>query len=115
MEAYLDILVISLAWAFLVIGAVLCVIGGIGLLRFPDVYTRLHPAGVIDTGGVLFIMVGLMLRTDDWLVLVKLLLILFLLFFTSPTATHAVAKAAVTGRIEPWQPETAGRGGKAKG
>jgi multicomponent Na+:H+ antiporter subunit G len=104
MAAYVDMAVIALAWAFLVSGALLCVIGGIGLLRFPDFYTRMHPAGMIDTGGVLFIIVGLMLRTDDWLILVKLLLILFLLFFTSPTATHAVAKAAVAGRIEPWKP-----------
>ena len=103
MAAYLDMAVMALAWASLVLGALLCVIGGIGINRFPDIYTRLHPAGVIDTGGVFFIIVGLLLRTPDLLTQVKLLILLGFIFFTSPTATHAVAKAAQTGRIEPWR------------
>ena len=89
------------SWLCLVAGALLCVAGGIGMIRFPDVYARSHAAGVIDTGGALFILLGLALQAGFTLVTVKLGLIGLLLFFTSPTATHALVKGALAGGLTP--------------
>ncbi len=89
------------SWACLVAGALLCFAGGVGMIRFPDVYARSHAAGVIDTGGALFILLGLALQAGFTLVTVKLVLIGLLLFFTSPTATHALVKSALAGGLKP--------------
>lgn len=89
------------SWLCLVAGALLCLSGGIGMIRFPDVYARSHAAGVIDTGGAYLILLGLALQAGFSLVTVKLVLIGLLLFFTCPTATHALVKAALAGGLEP--------------
>ena len=89
------------SWLCLVAGALLCLSGGIGMIRFPDVYARSHAAGVIDTGGALFILFGLALQAGFSLVTVKLGMIGLLLFFTSPTATHALVKGALAGGLKP--------------
>lgn len=91
-----------LSWGLLVCGGLLLIVGAIGILRFPDLYTRIHPAGLIDTGGASLILCGLMLQSGWSLVTVKLLLILFFLLFTGPTATHALARAALAGGLRPW-------------
>lgn len=75
-------------------GAAVCVIGGIGLLRMPDLYTRIHAAGLTDTMGIGLILTGLMLQSGFTLVTVKLVLILAYMLITSPTSTHALVKAA---------------------
>jgi multicomponent Na+:H+ antiporter subunit G len=81
-------------WFFLVTGSVFCVIGGIGMIRMPDFYTRSHAASITDTLGATLILVGLALHSGLNLVTVKLLFVLFLLYVTSPTAAHALVKAA---------------------
>ena len=81
-----------LSWALLSAGGLLCVIGALGLVRFPETYTRMHAAGVIDTGGATLIIVGLMLQSGLTLETVKLAFILFFLYFTSPTAGYALAR-----------------------
>lgn len=68
--------------------------GTVGVIRLPDFYTRLHAAGMTDTLGAELILFALMLQSDNWQVIAKLLLVAFFLFVTSPTATHAVAHAA---------------------
>lgn len=93
------------SWLCLVAGALFCLSGGIGMIRFPDVYARSHAAGVIDTGGALFILFGLALQAGFSLVTVKLGTIGLLLFFTSPTATHALVKGALAGGLKPLCPE----------
>ncbi len=70
-------------------------------MRLPDLYTRLHPAGVIDTVGVAFTLIGFMIQAGFTFATVKLILILAFIFFTSPTATHALAKAAGHGGLRP--------------
>jgi len=77
------------------------ILGGLGLLRFPDFYTRLHAAGVTDTLCALLIVVGLALQSGFSLLTVKLALILLFLLFTAPTASHALARAAMTDGLEP--------------
>ena len=90
-----------LGWFFLVVGSAFCLIGALGILRFPDMYSRMHAAGVIDTLGAGGILVGLLLEPADWTVTVKLLSIFFFLYVTSATATHALAHAAWTSGLEP--------------
>lgn len=82
------------SWILLMGGAFFLVVGGVGVLRFPDFYTRLHAAGVTDTGGAILILCGLMLQGAFHAATIKLLLILIFFLFTSPTATHALANAA---------------------
>lgn len=77
------------------------VIGGLGLLRFPDFYTRLHAAGMTDTLVALMIIAGLILQTGLTLLTLKLILILLFLLFTTPTASHALARAALADGLAP--------------
>ena len=90
-----------LSGALLLAGSFFVVVGGIGVLRMPDVFTRLHAAGLTDTMGSFFILTGLMLRTEFGGVTLRLALVLAFLWFTSPVATHALAKAALHGGLEP--------------
>jgi len=90
-----------LSWILLLAGTAFCVIGAVGLLRMPDFFTRMHAASVTDTLGAGLILAGLMLQAGFTLVTVKLVTIALLIFFTSPTATHALAKAAIARGIGP--------------
>ncbi|WP_243396492.1 monovalent cation/H(+) antiporter subunit G [Hyphococcus luteus] len=83
-----------LSWGFFLAGGISVVSGAIGIVRFPDFYTRLHAAGVTDTGGAELILIGMLFQAPTWIVAVKILFIGFFLFFTSPVATHAIAHAA---------------------
>jgi multicomponent Na+:H+ antiporter subunit G len=87
---------------FLVIGAVAMLVGGVGILRMPDLFTRLHAVGIIDTLGVAAILIGLATMAGWGLVLIKLLIIFALLMLLNPSASHALARAAVHGAKKPW-------------
>ena len=89
------------SWVCLVGGGYFCVVGAIGLLRMPDFYTRMHAASVIETLGAGLILLGLMLQAGFTLVAVKLLMDGLLIFFASPTATHALARAAMVRGLKP--------------
>lgn len=90
-----------LSWVLLGLGAAFLIIGGIGILRFPDLYARMHAAGVIDTLGCALLLIGLTLQAGLTLVTLKLLLILVFVQFTSPTATYALANAAYRSGLAP--------------
>jgi len=83
-------------------GGLLGVVGAIGILRFPDFYTRMHAAGITDTLCTGFFIGGLMIQFGLTLASVKLLLIFMFMLFTCPTATHALAKAARHNGLKPW-------------
>jgi multicomponent Na+:H+ antiporter subunit G len=89
------------SWILLVAGGLFCIVGGIGLLRMPDFYTRVHAASVTDTLGVGLILLGLVIQAGWTLIAAKLAVIGLLIFFTSPVATHALARAALGRGIEP--------------
>lgn len=97
MSAWID----ALSWVCLGGGGVFCMVGAIGLLRMPDFYTRMHAASVIETLGVGLILAGLLLQAGLTLVAVKLLIVGLLIFFASPTATHALARAAMVRGLKP--------------
>ena len=90
-----------LSWVLLGAGSIFVVIGGIGIIRMPDFYTRLHPVGVTDTMGAGLILAGLCLQAGFSLVMLKLVLIFIFLMFTSPAASHATARAALAAALPP--------------
>ena len=90
-----------LSWIALVSGGLLGIIGGIGIHRFPDFFTRLHAAGITDTLCAALILVGLGLQSGISLVSFKLALVFIFLWFTSPTSSHALANAALHGGLRP--------------
>ena len=90
-----------LSWSCLVVGGLFCVIGALGMLRMPDFYTRMHAASVIETLGAGLLLLGLLLQAGFTLVAVKLLFVGVLIFFASPTATHALARAAMARGLKP--------------
>jgi multicomponent Na+:H+ antiporter subunit G len=94
-----------LSWGFLLAGSFFVIVGGVGVIRLPDLFTRLHAAGVTDTGGAGLVLVGLMFQGGLTLVTVKLLLILGFLWFSSPVSTYAQARAALAGGEEPFWAE----------
>lgn len=97
MAATLDIL----SWIFLIGGGFLGITGAVGLFRFPDFYTRLHAASVTDTLCAGFIVLGLLMQAESAMMVFKLVLILLILTYTSPTAAHALARAAVHAGLQP--------------
>jgi len=97
MTAAIDIL----SWLCLAGGGFFSVVGAVGLLRMPDFFTRMHAASVTETLGVGLLLLGLMLQAGLTLIAVKLAFLGLLIFFASPTATHALAKAALARGLAP--------------
>lgn len=101
MSVLFNLLVDLLSWLLLISGGLFVLISTVGLFRFPDFFTRLHAASIADTLGTLLVLSGLVLQAGFSLVTVKLFLIFFFILFTTPTAAHALAKAALHGKLEP--------------
>jgi multicomponent Na+:H+ antiporter subunit G len=97
MSSVLDIL----SWILLLAGAFFVFTGAVGLLRLPEFFTRIHSAGVTDTLGAGLMLAGMLLQSGSWIVAVKLILIFLFMVITGPTATHALAKAALHGGLIP--------------
>lgn len=109
----------GIAAVVMVLGFFFMALGAIGLLRFPDYYTRMHAAGKCDTLGSLLVVLGLALfhlaeegllhhgvfNYGAVLVALKLIVIAVFVFLTSPTATHAIARAAFKNRMPLWTRE----------
>jgi len=91
----------GISFALLLAGSFFAVVGGIGLVRLPCFYARFHGAGITDTLGAGLILTGLMFQGGFSLHTAKLVMILFFLLVTSPTSTHALAKAALTAGLKP--------------
>lgn len=95
-------LVVDVAsWVLILAGSFFTLVGAIGLVRMPDLFTRMHAASVTDTLGVGLLFIGLMLQAGPTLVAVKLVFLLALFFFTGPVVTHALAQAALHAGIKP--------------
>ena len=109
MEQVIDIL----SGLCIAAGIVALITGSLGLIRLPDLFSRTHAVGMMDTAGVGFIILGLIIHEGFTLVSVKLALVGIFLFFTSPIATHAVAQVAYRAGLKPILEEdrTGGRSG----
>lgn len=97
----MEILLDAVSWVLIVVGSVMLVIGGIGVVRLPDVFARMHGAGIVDTLGAGAILIGLMFQAGLTIVTIKLILIFVFIMFTSPTTTHALARASLAGGVRP--------------
>ena len=97
MDTAIDIL----SWGCLLGGSFFAVVGGIGILRFPDFFSRLHGGGVTDTMGAGLVLIGLMLQAGLSLVTFKLVMVLFFLLLASPTSAHALSKSALGYGLKP--------------
>ena len=82
-------------------GAFFMLSGSLGILRMPDFFTRLHPAGVTDSMGAPLVLLGIIVQFGFSLISVKILLLMALLLITNPTATHTLAQAALLGKLKP--------------
>lgn len=102
MEIILDII----SWFFLVMGSFFCLTGGVGLLRFPDFYSRIHSASLTDTLGASLILIGLMFQAGLGIVTAKLIMILIFSLLAGTTASHAMAKAAFKSGLAPDDTDT---------
>jgi multicomponent Na+:H+ antiporter subunit G len=105
MSADLASLRLIVTAVLLTFGCFMMLSAAIGMLRFPDFYSRIHPAGKADTLGILFILAGLVVHEGLSLVSLKLLIIMAFLLIASPTATHALAKAAHIAGLKHWAKE----------
>ena len=97
----MDAVVTILSWACITSGAGFVVIGAIGLVRLPDLFTRMQAASLIDTAGAALLLIGFMLQAGFGLVTLKLLVILALFFFIGPVVSHALAQTAMHEGVKP--------------
>ena len=107
----MDMALDALSWISITAGLFFMLVGTLGVIRMPDVYTRLHAAGMTDTMGAGFLILGMFFQTIEaiahgestwWFILIRLVLIYLFLLFTSPIATHALARAGLAGGLKPW-------------
>ena len=93
---------------FLVAGFLFFLGGAVGIIRMPDFYSRLHPAGKLDTLGIMTMVMGISLYNlhhfswEALLVSMKMFLIVFFVFLSSPTATHSIVDAGMRAGLRPW-------------
>ena len=97
MSALIEIL----SWCCFLLGGFLCLSGGVGLLRFPDFFARVHAVGVTETLATPLLLIGVMLQVGVSLDSAKLLLVMIFVLATNPTASNAMAKAALHGGHRP--------------
>ena len=91
----MGLLVDVVSWFCLIGGGLFVLVGGVGVVRMPDVFTRLHAVGVADTMGAGLILLALILQSGFHVGAFKLFLLLVFLMLTWPTSTHALAEAAL--------------------
>jgi multicomponent Na+:H+ antiporter subunit G len=89
------------SWVLILLGSFFTLVGAFGLVRMPEVFTRMHAASVTDTLGVGFLILGMCLQAGLGLVTLKLVFLLVLFFFTGPVVTHALAQACLHEGITP--------------
>lgn len=99
----LQLAVDLLSWASILAGLFFIVVGTLGVLRMPDVFTRLHAAGMTDTMGAGFLILGMSLQSGFSLLALRFLLVYAFILFTSPISTHALARAALAAKVEPYR------------
>jgi multicomponent Na+:H+ antiporter subunit G len=91
----------ALSWVFIVLGSFFTIVGAVGMIRFPDFWSRLHAASITDSAGVILLILGMCIQAGFTLVTVKLIIIGVFLFITGPTSTHAIANAAMVSGLRP--------------
>ena len=96
-----ELLIETLSWAMILAGSLFVIIGAVGILRFPDFWSRLHAASITDSAGMILLLIGMALQTGLTLIAFKLGVIGIFIFITGPTSTHALANAALVSGLRP--------------
>ncbi len=86
----------------ILVGLFFALVAAVGVVRFPDVYTRSHAVGVTDSVGALFLLSGLALYQGLSVNLVRILVVLVLMYLLNPVVTHATVRAALRSGLKPW-------------
>ena len=94
-----------ISYLFAFIGLTLFFFGTIGIIRFPDIYTRLQASSKCDGAGTIALLIGLIISEGINVFSIRIVLILFFLLLTNPISTHAIARSAVIRGIKPWRRE----------
>lgn len=97
----MTLLVDVASWILILAGSFFVIVGAVGLVRMPEIFTRMHAASIIDTAGVGLLILGMSLQAGLSLVTLKLFFLLALFFFTGPVVTHALAQACLHEGIQP--------------
>tara|TARA_A100001011_G_scaffold74231_1_gene76178 strand:+ start:52911 stop:53234 length:324 start_codon:yes stop_codon:yes gene_type:complete len=92
---------INIAYFFLIIGSLFLLVGAIGLIRMPDVFTRMHAVSVMESTGATLIIFGLIIYSGFSTISIKLIIILLAIIYISSVATHALARACIHDDIKP--------------
>ncbi|MFN3535260.1 MAG: monovalent cation/H(+) antiporter subunit G [Desulfatiglandales bacterium] len=104
-------MLLALSSLLIILGMVFLLGGSVGILRLPDFYTRMHPAGKLDSMGSLLVNLGVAIyvaldfNLANLLTSIKVLLIAVFIYLSSPTATHCIVDAAIRAGLEPWKKE----------
>ena len=110
MQLLLDVV----SWVLLTLGGIAVLVGGIGALRMPDLYTRMHAVSVTDSLGAILVLTGIMFQAGLSLATIKLIAILLFLLLTSPTASNALASAALIAGTKPLDEPDGGNTGAGR-
>ena len=97
----MDVVSSYLSNLMLIVGSLFLLIGAIGLIRMPDVFTRMHAASIMETAGASLIIIGLIINTGFTVVSLKLIIIMLAIFYISSVATHALARACIHDNLKP--------------
>lgn len=97
----ISMIIEAISWLLILSGSAFVLIGAIGLLRMPDLFTRMQAVSVIETLGAGLLLAGFMLQSGFSLVTLKLFFLLALLFYIGPVISHALAQAALHEGMEP--------------
>ena len=100
-----DQLVSLVSWGLMIAGAFFMISGSLGMLRMPDFFTRIHPAGVTDSFGAPILLLGVAVHFGFTLFSGKILLLILFLLIANPTATHVLSQAAIVNKLKPWVKE----------
>ena len=105
----MELLLAWLSGILLALGTLALLVGALGLVRLPNLFSRIHAVGMMDTAGVAFITLGMLFQEGFSLISVKLAVVGIFLFFTSPIATHAVAQVAYKSGFSPFGQKPVGK------
>ena len=96
----------------MLVGSAFSVVGALGLVRFPDIYTRMHAATKVGTLGSGLIMAGTALHFADPAIVLRCILVVFFLLLTAPIGAHMIGRASLRLGITPWTQKGADEGSK---
>ena len=94
-----------LAIIFMIAGLFFLIVAAVGVIRFPDVYSRSHAVSLTDSLGAFLMLVGIALHEGLSINMLKILVVLILLYILNPVIAHATVRAALRSGLKPWQKE----------